>query len=133
MAIYSTTTVLYDSLQVLFARVETKDPQAAEAMLQSKLMIRFQTTAPQGTVLIDARKRPLAISFGTNGAKPDVDIQLSADTLHQILLGDLTITKALGRRALVASGPIWKTKALGDIFHQARQVYPQVLAEQGLG
>lgn len=132
MPVYTTADQLYSSLQQLFSRIELTDPQAMTTMQKSKLHVRFQTQQPSGIVVVNARKRPLAITYGANGSKPDVDIQLSADTLHEILLGDLSITKALGRRALVASGPIWKTKALSGIFSQARQIYPQVLQDQGL-
>lgn len=132
MPVYKATDQLYSSLQQLFSRIELTDPQAMTTVQKSKLHVRFQTTQPAGIVVVNARQRPLAITYGVNGRKPDVDIQLQADTLHQILLGELSIPKALGRRALVASGPIWKTTALNGILNQARQLYPQVLQDQGL-
>ncbi len=132
MPVFSDSNQFYDCLQTLFDRVELAQPQAAEALLRSKLAIRFVTEEPAGVVVMDARKRPFQITYGVNSVKPDVDIALNADILHKILLGDLSITKAMGRRALVAKGPIWKTKALADLFYEARRIYPQVLAEKGL-
>ncbi|MEJ2749010.1 MAG: SCP2 sterol-binding domain-containing protein [Anaerolineae bacterium] len=133
MPFYATADQLYASLQVLFARIEAEQPQAAEMMLRSRLSFRFRCSDPAAVLVIDARQRPLHITYGSyNTIKPDLDVTLSTDTLHAILLGQLTLTKALGSKRLVPAGPIWKTKALAELFQQAKTIYPQVLAEQGL-
>jgi hypothetical protein len=76
----------------------------------------------------------LHITYGVNNSvNPDLDVKLAADTLHQILLGQLSLTKALGSKQLVPTGPVWKTMVLADLFQQAKTIYPQVLREQGLG
>lgn len=133
MPFYANDDQLYASLRVLFDRIEAENPQAADAMLKSRLSFRFRCAEPEAVLLIDARQRPLHITYGANNSvKPDLDVKLSTDTLHQILLGHLSLTKALGSKQLVPTGPVWKTMVLADLFQHAKTIYPQVLQEQGL-
>ena len=133
MPFYANDDQLYASLRVLFDRIEADNPQAADAMLKSRLSFRFRCAEPEAVLLIDARQRPLHITYGTNNSvKPDLDVKLSTDTLHQILLGHLSLTKALGSKQLVPTGPVWKTMVLADLFQHDKTIYPQVLQEQGL-
>ncbi len=133
MPFYAHTDQLYVSLRALFARVEAENSQATDALLQSKLLFCFRCSDPTAELWIDARKRPLSIQYGSgNGYKPDLDVVLTTDTLHQILLGELSLTKALGSKQLKPTGPVWKTMALADLFRQAKTIYPEVLQEQGL-
>ena len=133
MPFYANDDQLYASLRVLFDRIEAENPQAADAMLKSRLSFRFRCAEPEAVLLIDARQRPLHITYGANNSvKPDLDVKLSTDTLHQILLGHLSLTKALGSKQLLPTGPVWKTMVLADLFQHAKTIYPQVLQEQGL-
>ncbi|MCB9420839.1 MAG: SCP2 sterol-binding domain-containing protein [Ardenticatenaceae bacterium] len=134
MPVFATDEQLYASLRILFGRIEAENPQASDALLKSRLSFRFRCSEPDAVLVIDARQRPLHITYGLNNSvKPDLDVQLSTDTLHQILLGQLSLTKALGSKQLVPTGPVWKTMVLADLFQHAKTIYPQVLQEQGLG
>jgi hypothetical protein len=132
MPIYQTTAQLYSCAQQLFARIQHEDPDAARPLLASRLVIRLVTTEPTGEIMINGRSRPLTTHFGHNSTRPDLDIELSGDTLHQILLGQLAIAKALGTKQLKAKGPVWKAAVLADLFRQGQTIYPQILHEQGL-
>lgn len=133
MTIYVSEQQLYQCFGALVNRIEATDPAAAEALLSSKIAIRFRCSDPTAEMTIDARQRPLQIAFGVSNIEPQVDIALAADTLHQILLGELSLTKAIGSNRLKPTGPIWKTIALGPLFDRAKTVYPQVLRECGVG
>ena len=134
MPIYASDEQLYANLRLLFARIEAKNPQAAAALHKARLSFCFRCSDPDALLIIDARQRPLHVTYGThNSLKPDLDIKLATDTLHHILLGQLTLTKALGSKKLIPTGPIWKTMVLADLFQQAKTIYPQILREQGLG
>lgn len=134
MPFYASDEQLYTTLRILFARLEAENPRAADAMLKSRLSFQFRCSAPEATLIIDARQRPLHVTYGApNAVKPDLDVRLSTDTLHQILLGQLSLTKALGSKQLTPTGPVWKTMTLADLFQQAKTIYPQILREQGLG
>lgn len=133
MPFYAHADQLYASLRVLFARIEAENAQATETILKSGLLFCFRCSDPTAKLVIDARGRPLHIRYGAdNTQKPDLDIELAADTLHQILLGELSLTKAMGGKKLKPKGPIWKTTILADLFRHAKTIYPEVLREQGL-
>ncbi|MEM7119339.1 MAG: SCP2 sterol-binding domain-containing protein [Chloroflexota bacterium] len=128
MAVYQSADQLYNVMQQLVTAIETQYPQATEAMLKSKLVIRFICRQPDGEMVVDARKRPLQIHYGTSLVKPQLDIHLDADTLHQILLGELNLIKALGSKKVEPKGPIFKAISLAPLFEQAQSVYPEILA-----
>jgi hypothetical protein len=129
MAIYSSDKQLYTCFETLFGRIEEADDKAADSLLKSKLSIRFHCSDPTADILIDARKKPVQIVYGTTKVKPVLDIALSADTLHDILLGNVGLSKAMGSGRMKPKGPIWKSVALEPLLHDAQALYPEVLEE----
>jgi alkyl sulfatase BDS1-like metallo-beta-lactamase superfamily hydrolase len=127
MAIFADNDQLYRFFNALISRIEADNAQAAESMLKSGMRFQFRFKEPQADVMIDARKRPLRIEFGHSSEKPDLEVALTADTLHQILSGKLTLRKAIGSRQIIPKGPVWKTTVLADLFTHAQQIYPELL------
>ena len=122
---------LYTCLQDLFGLVETDLPQATDSLLKAKLYIRFNVSEPEATLIINAKERPLQIEYGrANSHKPDLDVDITGEALHQILLGNLSLTKAVGSKKLKPKGPIWKVTALADLFYHAQKIYPAIYASQ---
>ena len=127
MAVYASDEQLYNCFKALFKRIAEEDDAAANALLKSKLSIRFKCSEPTASITIDARKKPLDISYGSASIKPLLDIKLTADTLHSILLGEIGLSKAMGSGRMKPKGPIWKTVALEPLLHDAQKLYPEVL------
>jgi hypothetical protein len=96
------------------------------------MVIRLRCTHPSATVTINGRKRPLETVFGDSRLRPTLDIELEADTLHQIMLGEISMKRALAQGKLRVKGPVWKASALGDLFHRGQAIYPKVLQELNL-
>jgi hypothetical protein len=133
MAIYKTSQQLSKSLQLLFERVYQQDPAAAEAVSKSNLIIRLRLSAPKAEVVINGRKNPPQITYGNSSLKPDLDVDLTADALHYILLGELPLGKALANGQMKVHGPVWKSFVLANIFHSGQAIYPALAGEIGLG
>ncbi len=127
MAVYASAEQLYACFQALFKRIGEEDQAAAETLLKSKLSIRFQCSDPTAAITIDARKKPVEIVYGSTQVKPVLDIKLSADTLHEILLGDIGLLKAMGSGRMKPKGPIRKSVALEPLLHDAQRLYPEIL------
>jgi alkyl sulfatase BDS1-like metallo-beta-lactamase superfamily hydrolase len=128
---YQSDKQLYDCLQTLFDRVEADIPQATDSLLKAKLCIRFNVSAPEAMLLINAKERPLQIEYGrANNHKPDLHIDVTGEALHQILLGQLSLTKAVGSKKVKPKGPVWKVMALADLFYHAQKIYPAIFAAQ---
>lgn len=131
MPVYANSEILQTALNRLFHHVG-EDPQAVKSLLESKLILRLNVTAPAADVLINGRKNPPSVTYGKTTLRPDLEIQLSADALHRILLGELRLSSAVASRQLAVKGPIFKTFVFEDIFHSAQAFYPSLLAEMGL-
>ncbi len=133
MAIYSSVTELYTCAGQLFERIQVEDPKAVRPLLGSRLVIRFQIIDLDGVIVINGRSRPLKTEFGANGtARPDLDIELTSDALHQILLGELMLPKAIGSKQIKAKGAVFKVAGLVNLFLKGQKIYPEILREQGL-
>lgn len=132
MAFYSSSEQFYACAQALFDRLEKENPSAGDDVIAAKLLIRLLCSDPMAAILINGRRRPVSVSYGVNRIRPELEVTLKTDTLHQILLGKLSLSKALSAKALRVRGPVWKTLALGELFDQCQALYPQILREQGL-
>ena len=132
MAVYENSEQFYAVAEVLFDRVQEENPDAADSVMEARLLIRFKCTNPNAEILINGRRRPASISFGSNRVRPEVDAHMETDVLHQILLGELGLAKALSNKKVKLRGPAWKALAVAELFHQCQDLYPQILKEQGL-
>jgi putative sterol carrier protein len=128
---YQDTEHLYKTLQQLFEQLEQYNPTAATDFSRSRLIVRLNTTEPEGVVVLNGRTTPITTLFGEEARlRPDLDITLTANALHQILLGELSLTKALGQRDLQVKGSIFKATALANLFRQSQSIYPQLWNDQ---
>jgi hypothetical protein len=126
MPVYQNPEQLYLNMQQLFDQLASKDGSAAEAVANSRLMIRLHTYAPEAEILINGRKNPVDITYGASKLRPDLDFLLSADALHYILLGELSLKRALTSGQLKVRGPAFKSFVLEGIFRQGQELYPQI-------
>lgn len=132
MATFTDEAQFVDVMQALFTRMAAEDPQAADGLLKKKLCVLLRCTDPAAVMLFDGRKRPLAISYSADSIKPDLDVAVTCDALHYILLGDLRLSKAIGSKQLKPNGPVWKVTPLVDLFHQAQKIYPEIAHAYGI-
>lgn len=128
---FSTADELYRVFDALFSRMQSDHPDAAQALQKSKVVIQLACVRPDATITLNGRKNPPATTFGTSKMRADVKIGMDAETLHQIFLGELPLKKAISKKQLKVSGPIWKAVALADIFDQGKTMYPEILRENG--
>jgi hypothetical protein len=132
MAFYTDSEQLYDCMRILFTRIGKEEPGAADSILASRLVIRMRCTEPSAEFTLNGRQRPVQTTFGPSPLRATLDIGLAADTLHRILLGELSLKTALANGLLTVRGPVLKAMALADLFHRGQAIYPEVLSGQGL-
>jgi hypothetical protein len=132
MAFYNSSELFVATLDWLFGRVQQTYPNAAEDLEKARLILRFQCSDPEAVILINGRRHPANVTFNDDRIRPEVDVELAADTLHQILLGELKLSKALAAHELKIKGPARKTLAVSGLFHECQKLYPEVLQEKGL-
>ena len=129
MPIFKDSEQLNQVLKALFGRVEAQGPSATQSVSKARLRLRFDIHSPEGEVTIDGKRNPVVISYGPVDERPDLDIKLDADALHEILLGSLRLSKAVGGGRMKVRGPVFKTFILEDILHQAQALYPEIVKE----
>jgi hypothetical protein len=132
MPFYPDETTLYGSLRGVFTRLE-ESPEAYRAFMGARLALRLKCSAPTAEVLLDGR-RPgqFQAIYGPAEIRPDLDVELAADTLHLILLDSLPLRKAVGSGLVKVKGPTWRLNALAVVLDHGRLVYPAVLRDQNL-
>jgi hypothetical protein len=130
MPVYANSDQLYGLMQALFTRIGEVDPSAAQTVSNSKLILRMRTSSPVTEVIFNGRQNPLKIIYGASSLRPDIELEISADLLHGILLEEITMRSALSTGKLKLRGPIWKAFVFENIFHAGQAIYPQLLREQ---
>jgi hypothetical protein len=131
MPFYPTPDHLYTSLGQTLTRAQTHAPDAARAVINARLIIQMRFTDPQAELLVNGRKTPFQIEYGPTKLRPELELHLTADTFHQILLQELEIKTAVARSLIKVRGPVWKLSSFGPVIEAGQQVYPSVL--QALG
>ena len=129
MPFYPDADAYYASMRQLFACVEQNYPKATESIANARINILMRTVSPAADIVIRGRERPVVVTYGADGAKPDLQIEMAADTFHKILLGELSLKTALGNGQMKVKGPILKALTLGDLFTVSRKCYPDIVKE----
>ena len=106
------------------------DDDSMDTMVDAQMVINFRLHDPDADIWVDGRSRPVATTFEPiDGVDATLTAKLSADSMHELLLGTLPLGKALLFRKLKVSGS--KSKALGlePLLHACQAVYPDIAAD----
>ncbi len=133
MTFFTDANHIYDTMQALFELLRHETPNPIDTLAASRLNIRLKFSNPDAQILINGKKHPVEVSYGFSNGRVDLEIEMIADHLHQILLDEYSIKKGFANGELKVRGPVWKTLAFAEIFMKGRAYYPQVLRDQGLG
>lgn len=63
-------------------------------------------------------------------ARADLKVALAVDTLHLLLMDELSIKKAMGAGLIRVKGPAWKLPVLFDVIQAGRRFYPEAVRHQ---
>ena len=129
---YSDAELVYQIQKEVFERVARESPHALQGLTSGRLALRMKFTTPQAELLISGRSGQLETTCGSTSLQPDFEIVLTANTVHQVMLGKLRLSQAIARGLIKWNGPLWKVPMLTDLFHAAQRVYPTVLKQRGL-
>jgi hypothetical protein len=99
-------------------------------VLKNRLSVKFKLTGPTAEVVLDGRQRRVQLAFGPTAGRPDLEAELATDTLHQLLLDELSIKKAMAQGLIRVRGPAWKLSVLIDVIKAGRRFYPDIVKRQ---
>jgi hypothetical protein len=130
MPIYKDSNQLYTCAEAFFNRMREVYPKAEDDVKKAKALILVKCPDLNAEFLINGRRTPVEIAFGPSKIRPEVEVEMSSDTLHNILLGQLSLPKAVTSKQMKVKGPVWKTFSLAGIFERGQDIYPDILKEQ---
>ena len=125
---YADTAELETVYSSMFDRVA--DDESMDTLVNAQMVINFRLSDPDSDVWIDGRSRPVATTFEPIDVDATLTATLSADSMHELLLGTLPLGKALLFRKLKVSGSKSKAMKLESLLHACQSVYPEIAAER---
>ena len=103
------------------------DDDSMGSLVDSQMVINFRLNDPNADIWVDGRTRPVVTTFAPiDGVDASLTAKLSADSMHDLLLGTLPLGKALLFRKLKVSGSKSKAMALEPLLHACQAVYPDI-------
>lgn len=113
----------------MFADIETEAPDQLAALVQQGMVVRFRVREPDVDLWIDGRTAPVQVAFTPMAVTPDLTGDLSANSMHALLLGTLPLGRAVMFRKLKLKGSTSKAMRLEPLLHAMQATYPAIAAE----
>jgi putative sterol carrier protein len=106
------------------------DDDSMDTLVDAHMVINFRLRDPDADIWVDGRSRPVVTTFEPiDGVRATLTAKLSADSMHELLLGTLPLGKALLFRKLKVSGSKSKAMGLEPLLHACQAVYPDIQAD----
>lgn len=125
MTVYKSADSLQTTLHALYKDVQRTKPELNKAM--RNMVIHVSLSHPKLDLYIDGTQMPYGLVFGEFEKRPQLYVELSADSLHKIFLGQLSLRKAMSAKLLHVRGNLLKIGKLVPLFLQAQKLYPIII------
>lgn len=130
MSVFADTDQLYSVMNELWAQIKA-DPAMSDALLRTKLIVRFRYREPDGFITIDGSDgENLRITLGDCDATPIVEMSMKSDVAHNFWLGKENPAMSLLQGKMVSRGPVNRALALLPVIKPAFNIYPRIVEEQ---
>lgn len=126
--IYADADQLVDVYGAMFERVTEDD--SIDDLVEQQMVINFRLNDPAADIWVDGRSRPVVTTFESIDVDATLTADLSADSMHELLLGVLPLGRALLFRKLKVSGSKSQAMKLESLLHACQSAYPDIAAEQ---
>ena len=98
------------------------DDDSMDTLVDAQMVINFRLNDPDADIWVDGRSRPVTTTFEPiDGVTGILTAKLSADSMHELLLGTLPLGKALLFRKLKVSGSKSKAMGLEPLLHNTHE------------
>ena len=114
----------------MFDQIETDDPDGMDQLVEQEMVIRFRLRAPEVELWVDGRSKPVQTSFGAQELDATLTADLTANSMHELLLGSLPLGRAILFRKLKVQGSKSKAMKLESLLHAMQAVYPGLVDER---
>ncbi len=125
--VYADAAELRTVYSAMFADIA--DDDAMDALVEQQMVINFRLRDPAADIWVDGRTRPVRTTFEPIGVDATLTATLSADSMHELLLGTLPLGRALMFRKLKVKGSKSRALKLESLLHACQAVYPEIAGE----
>lgn len=129
--IFADSETFYTVMQEVFDAVK-REPEKLESITSSNLVIRISTRNPEAEILVDGRQPPLEVFFGKRPGAANIEIELEADLLHAMWLGEVSTRESFFSGKIRTRGNMLKMMRLTELFYICERSYPAIAAKHGL-
>ena len=129
MAVFKSVEHMNEVLGGLFQSI-LDDPTVGPKLKQAGVILKYNITDPEGDIWIDSKEGRIIV--GEYDREPTIELKVSGDTIHNLLLRKTNINAALATKKIIAKGPIQRVLKLIGLFNKAFELYPDVAREDGL-
>ena len=126
--IYADADQLIDVYGAMFERVAEDD--SIDDLVEQQMVINFRLNDPTADIWVDGRSRPVVTTFEPIDVDATLTADLSAGSMHELLLGALPLGRALLFRKLKVSGSKSQAMKLESLVHACQSAYPDIAAER---
>lgn len=121
-----------DQLEAVFSEMfdQVADDDSMDDLVGQQMVINFRLHDPEADIWVDGRTRPVVTTFEPIGVDATLTATLSADSMHELLLGTLPLGRALMFRKLKVSGSKSRAMKLESLLHACQSVYPAIADER---
>lgn len=130
MPVYKSSEQLQQVMAALFQKMTDEGLMSADG---HKMRIKINLTDPTAAAVLDLRRTPARAIFEAAPGPFDLQVTMPADTIHRIWMGQQGVRQSMSAGQLKVHGNPLRALALRPIFENAKQVYPQIAAEHGIG
>ncbi len=118
-----------EQLQAVFSEMfdDIADDDGMDGLVAQQMVINFRLHDPSSDIWVDGRTRPVATAFEPIGVDATLTAELSADSMHELLLGTLPLGKAMLFRKLKVSGSKSGALKLEPLLHACQSAYPGIV------
>lgn len=120
-----------DQLRTVFSEMfdQVADDDSMDDLVEQQMVINFRLDDPDADIWVDGRSRPVVTTFEPIDVDATLTATLSADSMHELLLGTLPLGRALMFRKLKVSGSKSRALKLESLLHACQAVYPAIADE----
>ena len=126
--IYTDASQLTEVYTAMFDRVA--DDDSIGDLVKQRMVINFRLNDPKADIWVDGRSRPVVTTFEPIDVDATLTAKLTADSMHELLLGTLPLGKALLFRKLKVSGSKSQAMKLESLLHACQSAYPEIAADR---
>jgi alcohol dehydrogenase len=134
-AIFKDEAGLYDILGNYFLQIQA-DPALFAPLKNSGLKIRFNYSAPDGSIALDGstddRTKQVLTGADARAFMPEVEFTLSADVAHYFWHGQVNLMQALARKEVIPKGNLPRAMRLLPLLEPLYELYPNYLRSRDL-